>query len=168
MPDVCTTRPQRSRTDRANFMSERYPSELNFRAGRDLRRSSFTWRFSHTVNSIYSLCSNSSLACQAKKCDVFHRLVLFALRSLLEKPLSLRRQTNVSLSLAVAEKMDRFARIFHRSEFAPVARVLIEEALRHVTTEAEYLEALKRSAVDEGGRPSAQLEATHGKVTRRK
>lgn len=83
-------------------------------------------------------------------------------------PLSLRRQTNVSLSLPVAEKMDRFARIFHRSEFAPVARVLIEEALRHVTTEAEYLEALKRSAVDEGGRPSAQLEATHGKVTRRK
>jgi hypothetical protein len=117
---------------------------------------------------IHSLCSNDSLACQAKKCDVLSRLVLFALRSLLENPLSLRRQTNVSLSLAVAEKMDRFAKIFHRGEFAPVARVLIEEALRHVSTESEYLEALKRSAVDEEGRPSALLEATHGKPTRRK
>jgi hypothetical protein len=86
----------------------------------------------------------------------------------MEDPVSLRRQTNVSLSLVVAEKMDRFAKIFHRGEFAPVARVLIEEALRHVTTETEYLEALKRSAVDEEDRPSAQLEATHGKTTRRK
>jgi hypothetical protein len=94
--------------------------------------------------------------------------MLFALCSLLESPLSLRRQTNVSLSLAVAEKMDRFAKIFHRGEFAPVARVLIEEALRHVATETEYLEALKRSAVDEEGRPSALLEATRGKTTRRK
>jgi hypothetical protein len=82
--------------------------------------------------------------------------------------LSLRRQTNVSLSLAVAEKLDRFAKIFHRGEFAPVARVLIEEALRHIATETEYLEALKRSAVDEEGRPSALLEATRGKTTRRK
>ena len=94
--------------------------------------------------------------------------MLFALRSLSENPLSLRRQTNVSLSLAIAEKMDRFAKIFHRGEFAPVARVLIEEALRRVATEVEYLEALKRSAVDEEGRPSALLEATHGKANRRK
>jgi spermidine synthase len=86
----------------------------------------------------------------------------------LEIPLSLRRQTNVSLSLAVAEKMERFAKIFHRGEFAPVARVLIEEALRHVATEADYLDALKCSAVDEEGRPSALLEATHGKTIRRK
>jgi hypothetical protein len=82
--------------------------------------------------------------------------------------LSLRRQTNVSLSLAVAERMDRFARVFHRGEFAPVARVLIEEALRHITTEAEYVEALKRSAIDDEVRPSGLLEATHGKTTRRK
>lgn len=94
--------------------------------------------------------------------------MLFALRSLLEDPLSIRRQTNVSLSLAVAEKMDRFAKIFHRGEFAPVARVLIEEALRHVSTEAEYLESLKRSAVDEEGHISTLLEATHGKTARRK
>jgi hypothetical protein len=64
--------------------------------------------------------------------------------------------------------MERFAKVFHRGELAPVARVLIEEALRHVATETEYLEALKRSAVDEGGRPSALLEATHGKTARRK
>ena len=120
------------------------------------------------VNALYSLCSNASLACQAKKCKVFNSFVLFALCSLTENPLSLRRQTNVSLSTAIAEKMDRFAKIFHRGEFAPVARVLIEEALRHIATEAEYLEALKRSAVDEGERPSALLEATHGKTTRRK
>jgi hypothetical protein len=120
------------------------------------------------TNTLYSLCSNASLACQAKKCEVFHSFVLFALCSLLENPLSLRRQTNVSLSTAIAEKMDRFAKIFHRGEFAPVARVLIEEALRHIATEAEYLEALKRSAVDEEGRPSALLEGTHGKSTRRK
>jgi|HubBroStandDraft_4_1064222.scaffolds.fasta_scaffold932217_2 hypothetical protein len=86
----------------------------------------------------------------------------------MENPLSLRRQTNVSLSTAIAEKMDGFAKVFHRGEFAPVARVLIEEGLRHVATEAEYLQALKRSAVDEGGRPSALLEAAHGKTTRRK
>ena len=120
------------------------------------------------LSSIHSLCSQNSLVCQAKKCNIFHGFVLFALYSLLENPLSLRRQTNVSLSLTVAEKIDRFARIFHRGEFAPVARVLIEEALRHITTEAEYLEALKRSAIDEGERPSALLEATHGKTTRRK
>jgi hypothetical protein len=93
---------------------------------------------------------------------------MFALCSLLENPLSIRRQTNVSLSPAVAEKIDRFAKVFHRGEFAPVARVLIEEALRHISTETEYLEALKRSAVDEGGRPSVLLEATHGKTARRK
>ena len=81
--------------------------------------------------------------------------------------MSVRRQTNVSLSLPVAEKMDRFAKVFHRGELAPVGRVLIEEALRHVATEAEYLEALKRSAMDEEGRLPALLEATHGK-TRRK
>ena len=86
----------------------------------------------------------------------------------LGEPLSDRRQTNVSLSPAVAERIDRFAKIFHRGEFAPVARVLIEEALRHIGTEAEYLEALKRSAVDDERRPSGQLEATHGKSTRRK
>jgi len=85
--------------------------------------------------------------------------------------LSIRHQTNVSLSPAIAEKMDRFSKIFHRGEFAPVARVLIEEALRHIVTEDEYLQALKRSAVDDEKRPSGQLEAahgTHGKSTRRK
>jgi hypothetical protein len=108
------------------------------------------------------------LQVKQKSETIYNRFVLFALYSLPENPLSLRRQTNVSLPTAIAEKMDRFAKIFHRGEFAPVARVLIEEALRHIATETEYLEALKRSALEEGGRPSALLEATHGKTTRRK
>ena len=103
-----------------------------------------------------------------QKNETFVRVLCYSLYVRSEKTLGVRRQTNVSLSLTVAEKMDRFAKVFHRGELAPVGRVLIEEALRHIATEAEYLEALKRSAVDEEGRPSALLEATHGKATRRK
>lgn len=79
--------------------------------------------------------------------------------------MSVRRQTNVTLPLETAEKMDRFARIFHRGEFAPVARVLIEEALEHIRSESDYLEALKRIA--ETPQPASKSEGTYGKLKRK-
>lgn len=76
--------------------------------------------------------------------------------------MSVRRQTNVTLSLETAEKLDRFARTFHRGEFAPVARVLIEEALERVRSEADYLAALRRSGM-RGSESSEASEGTYGK-----
>jgi len=128
-------------------------------------------RFKHLEVAYIAYVAKLALHVKQESATVFNCLLLFALHSLSENPLSIRHQTNVSLSPAIAEKMDRFAKIFHRGEFAPVARVLIEEALRHIATEDEYLQALKRSAVDDERRPSGQLEATHGthgKSTRRK
>lgn len=75
--------------------------------------------------------------------------------------MSLRRQTNVSLSLDVAEKIDRLAERYHRGEFAAVARVLIEEALEHVRTEQDYLRALQRSSMK--SKKSTKAEGTYGK-----
>jgi hypothetical protein len=125
-------------------------------------------RFEHSRIAYIAYVAKLALHVKQENATVLSWLMLFALCSLLENPLSIRHQTNVSLSPAIAEKMERFAKIFHRGEFAPVARVLIEEALRHIATEDDYLQAMKRSAVDDEKRPSGQLEATHGKSTRRK
>lgn len=71
--------------------------------------------------------------------------------------MTLRRQTNVSLTPEMAEVMERFARVFHRGEFAPVARLLIEEGLRHIRTKEDYLAALDRETepdVNKAGLPA--------------
>lgn len=60
--------------------------------------------------------------------------------------MGLRKQTNVTLPLDIAEKMERFAQIFHKGEFAPVARTLIEEALGKIQSTQDYLAALERQA----------------------
>lgn len=75
--------------------------------------------------------------------------------------MSVRRQTNVTLSPEMAEKIERFAERFHRGEFAAAARVLIEEGLEHIRTEQDYLKAFQRSSVN--AKKSTQAEGTYGK-----